>query len=61
MGEIFIRYGANSALAPSKALRQGMLALLDKAKANTDRAYLAHPFAWAAFMLVGEGRRMAER
>ena len=61
MTQVFRRYGANNSLAPADALRQGMLALLDEATVSTDHAYLAHPFAWAAFMLVGEGRRITER
>lgn len=60
MTQVFRRYGATNSIAPVDALRQGMLALLDEAKANADHAYLAHPFAWAAFMLVGEGRHIAK-
>ncbi len=34
-------------------LRQGMLALLARARGAT--AYFAHPFAWAAFFVAGDG------
>ncbi len=37
----------------AEMLRQGMLVLMANAKGQT--AYFAHPFAWAAFFLVGEG------
>lgn len=53
MTEIFQRYARDKTMARSEALRQGMLALMDKA--NGDTAYFAHPFAWAPFFLVGEG------
>lgn len=56
MGEIFRRYGAVPSLEPSKALREGMLALLHRATTKTGEEYLAHPFAWAPFMLVGDGQ-----
>jgi CHAT domain-containing protein len=32
-----------------------MLAVMARAQGNT--AYFAHPYAWAPFMLVGEGGR----
>ena len=53
MTEIFQRYARDKTVARSEALRQGMLALLAKAKGET--TYFAHPFAWAPFFLVGEG------
>ena len=55
MGEIFRRYGGSTSLAPAKALREGMLALLDHATKEPDHRYFAHPYAWAPFMLVGDG------
>jgi CHAT domain-containing protein len=38
----------------AEALRQGAFALMTGAQGPT--AYFAHPFAWAAFSVVGEGR-----
>lgn len=55
MGEIFRRYGAEPSVEPSKALHEGMLALLHRATTTPDQQYLAHPYAWAPFMLVGDG------
>jgi CHAT domain-containing protein len=34
-----------------------MLTLLDQATKDPDHRYFAHPFAWSAFFLVGEGQR----
>lgn len=56
MTEILTRYGKEH-LAPAEALRQGMLAVMAEATSNPEHAYFAHPFAWAAFFLVGEGRQ----
>ena len=39
----------------AEALWQGMLAVMARAQGKT--AYFAHPYAWAPFMLVGEGGR----
>jgi hypothetical protein len=32
-----------------------MLKLMDAARADPAHAYFAHPFAWAPFIVVGEG------
>ncbi|MCZ6624434.1 MAG: CHAT domain-containing protein, partial [Deltaproteobacteria bacterium] len=53
MTEVFQRYAKDKTVARSEALRQGILALMAKAKGKT--SYFAHPFAWAPFFLVGEG------
>ena len=53
MTEVFRRAAADPTLPRAEALRQGMLALMAQAKGPT--AYFAHPFAWAAFFLVGDG------
>lgn len=53
MTEVFSRYAKDKTMPRSEALRQGMLALMQKAKGDT--AYFAHPYAWAPFFLVGEG------
>lgn len=55
MEEIFRRYGSAPSVPPAKALREGMLTLLDHATKNPDHRYFAHPYAWAPFMLVGDG------
>lgn len=55
MTEIFRRYGNGSSIAPTKALQAGMLALLTQATKDPTHAYFAHPYAWAPFMLVGDG------
>ena len=51
---MFTRFAADTQAARAEALRQGVLALI--AGANGPTAYFAHPFAWASFFLVGEGR-----
>ncbi len=53
MTEVFQRYAKDKTMPRSEALRQGMLALMEKAEGQA--AYFAHPFAWAPFFLVGEG------
>ncbi len=57
MSEIFKRYGGVPSLPPARALREGILALLKKASNEPGFHFLAHPYAWAAFSLVGEGAR----
>jgi CHAT domain-containing protein len=54
MTQVFERYAKDPSMPRSEALRQGMLALMAQAQGPT--AYFAHPFAWAPFFLVGEGR-----
>jgi CHAT domain-containing protein len=54
MGEIFRRFAGPPAATPARALQQAMLAVMDGAAGPT--GYHAHPFAWAPFFLVGEGR-----
>jgi CHAT domain-containing protein len=63
MAEIFTRYGGTPSLPPARALREGMLALLDRAGKDQEKRYFGHPYAWAAFVLVGDGipRRGPER
>ena len=55
MGEVFHRQARTPALIRAEALRQGMLAVMTRAHGKA--AYFAHPYAWAPFMLVGEGGR----
>ena len=54
MSEIFKRYGNEHHLPPAEALREGMLALLEQATTETRYHHFAHPYAWAAFSLVGD-------
>ncbi|MFQ5842745.1 MAG: CHAT domain-containing protein, partial [Thermodesulfobacteriota bacterium] len=56
MTEVFRRYAKGKTMARSEVLRRGMLAMMKKAKGKT--AYLAHPFSWASFFLVGEGKEV---
>lgn len=53
MTEVFRRHAATPSLPRAEALRQGMVALLARAGGAT--AYFAHPFAWAAFFIAGDG------
>jgi CHAT domain-containing protein/Tfp pilus assembly protein PilF len=55
MTKVFAEYTKNPTTPRAELLRQGMLGLMDDAAGPT--AYMAHPFAWAAFFLVGEGSR----
>lgn len=54
MTRVFEGFGKDANAPRAELVRQGMLGLLNDAQGNT--AYWAHPFAWAAFFLVGEGR-----
>ena len=53
MTNIFQRYAADPTLPRAEAVSAAMLSLMEQAEG--DMAYLAHPFAWAPFALVGEG------
>lgn len=55
MSAVFSRYEISHAAFPAKALQDGMLALLDQAGRDQAPRYFAHPYAWAAFFLVGDG------
>ncbi len=55
MSAVFSRYGEHHAAFPAHALQDGMLALLNQAGRDPERRYFAHPYAWAAFFLVGDG------
>jgi len=54
MVEIFRHQARDRTISRAEALRQGMLGLL--ARARKKRAHFAHPYAWAPFFMVGEGR-----
>jgi CHAT domain-containing protein/tetratricopeptide (TPR) repeat protein len=53
MTNIFQRYATDPTLPRAEAVSAAMLSLMEQAQG--DMAYLAHPFAWAPFVLVGEG------
>jgi CHAT domain-containing protein len=55
MTAIFTRYSAEDSVSQAKALQKSMLSLLDQARKDPQKRYFAHPFAWAAFFLVGDG------
>ncbi len=55
MEKIFRRYSKTPSMPPTRALREGMVALFDEASTHDDKRYFAHPYAWAAFILVGDG------
>jgi CHAT domain-containing protein len=55
MTEVFRRHARDPSLLRAEALRQGMLAVMTGAQGKT--TYFAHPYAWAPFVLVGEGGR----
>jgi CHAT domain-containing protein len=55
MEHIFLQYSSTPYMPPSDALHNGMLAVLDESTRDPKQRYLAHPFAWAAFTLVGDG------
>ncbi|MBI4002260.1 MAG: tetratricopeptide repeat protein [Nitrospira defluvii] len=55
MEQVFQRYSKVPPMPPTRALREGMLALFEEAASQTEKSYLAHPYAWAPFILVGDG------
>ena len=52
---MFQRYSKVQSIPPAKALREGMLALIEIAVKAPEKSYFAHPHAWAPFILVGDG------
>lgn len=59
MTEIFQGYASNLSKAPSSALQSGMQALMTRALKSPEDRYFAHPYAWAPFMVVGDGQLSA--
>jgi CHAT domain-containing protein/tetratricopeptide (TPR) repeat protein len=55
MTEIFRLIAQEKAPSKSSALQQGMLAVMGRTKESKSQ-YFAHPYAWAPFFLVGNGR-----
>jgi len=54
MTELFHYYATNPRTPRADALRHAMLALMS-GPADANDAFFAHPFAWAPFVLVGDG------
>jgi CHAT domain-containing protein len=54
MSALFRYYAANPKAPRAEALRHAMLAIMN-GRGEADEAFLAHPFAWAPFVLVGDG------
>jgi CHAT domain-containing protein/tetratricopeptide (TPR) repeat protein len=55
MTAVFTAYGSGSGVSRSTALQGAMLKLMDAPRTDPTHAYFAHPFAWAPFVVVGEG------
>lgn len=55
MEQVFQRYSKVPSMPPSRALREGMVALFEEAARHIEKSYFAHPYAWAPFILVGDG------
>jgi CHAT domain-containing protein/tetratricopeptide (TPR) repeat protein len=54
MTKTFTRYAHDRRMSPANAVRQGMLDVMVQPM-NSTQKYFGHPYAWAAFFLVGEG------
>jgi len=54
MTAVLATYGTRSGVSPAEALQMGMRKLMSE-QAIREHPYFAHPFAWASFMVVGEG------
>jgi CHAT domain-containing protein/Tfp pilus assembly protein PilF len=55
MTETFKAYGNDGTMKPGVALRTGMRAMMNEAAQKREHVYFSHPFAWAAFFIVGDG------
>ncbi len=55
MTAVFTAYGSSGGVSRSTALQGAMLKLMDMPRTDPTHAYFAHPFAWASFVVVGEG------
>ena len=60
MSDVFERLAAMPMVSRAEALRQAMLAMLDRGEYRNEAGQavssLAHPIFWAPFSLVGDGR-----
>jgi CHAT domain-containing protein len=55
MTDLFTAYGEGNDLSRASSLHDAMLKLMTTGETDSGRAYFAHPFAWAPFIVVGEG------
>jgi CHAT domain-containing protein len=55
MTAVFTAYGHGAKVSRATALHDAMLKLIDVSRTDPAHAYFAHPFAWAPFIVVGEG------
>jgi CHAT domain-containing protein len=54
MTAVFTAYGRGTDVSRAASLHDAMLKLIDMPRTDPARAYFAHPFAWAPFIVVGE-------
>jgi len=55
MTAVFTAYAHGSKVSRAAALHEAMLKLMTAGETESGHAYFAHPFAWAPFIVVGEG------
>jgi len=55
MTALFTAYGQGAKVSRAAALHDAMLKLVDLSRTDPAHTYFAHPFAWAPFIVVGEG------
>ena len=55
MTDLFTAYGKGTDVSRAAALHDAMLKLMAIGETDSGHAYFAHPFAWAPFIVVGEG------
>jgi CHAT domain-containing protein len=55
MTYLFTAYGKGTDASRAAALHNAMLKLMTAGETDSSHAYFAHPFAWAPFIVVGEG------
>jgi CHAT domain-containing protein/Flp pilus assembly protein TadD len=55
MTHLFTVYGKGADASRATALHDAMLKLMNVPRTDQAHAYFAHPFAWAPFIVVGEG------
>ena len=60
MTAVFTAYAHGSRVSRAAALHDAMLKLMITGETDSDHAYFAHPFAWALFIIVGEGGPAAD-
>ena len=55
MTAVFTAYGRGAGVSRATALHDAMLKLIEVPRTDPAHAYFAHPYAWAPFIVVGEG------